>query len=68
MPWTNIAKPTGTPYTNVAKPSDGGTVGGAGYYMGNLGLTYSQGFIITNWTAVSKPTGATWSNIAKPID
>ena len=65
MPWTNVAKPTGTPYTNVAKPSDGGTIG-VGYYMGPLGLTYSEDIIITYWNNTAKPTGSSWSNVAKP--
>ena len=65
MPWNNVAKPTGTPYTNVAKPSDGGTIG-VGYYMGPLGLTYSEDIIITYWNNTAKPTGSSWNNVAKP--
>ena len=41
MPWVSIAKPTGASYTNIAKPEDGGTIG-VGYYVGSLGLTYSN--------------------------
>ena len=67
MPWTTVAKPTGANYTTVAKPSDTGTIG-AGYYMGALGLTYTNQIIITNWQNTAKPTGATWSTVAKPID
>lgn len=67
MPWTNVNKPTGTPYTNVAKPSDGGTIS-PGFYMGPLGLTYSDEIIITSWQNVSKPTNTSWTNVAKPID
>ena len=67
MPYINVAKPTGANYTNVAKPSDTGTIG-VGYYMGPLGLTYSQQITITNWINVSKPTGSSYTNVAKPTD
>ena len=62
--WTNVSKPTGTNYTNIAKPSGVATIG-AGYYMGPLGLTYSDQIILTNWVNVSKPT-TSFTNIAKP--
>ena len=65
MPWTNIAKPTGTSYTNIAKPEDGGTLE-VGAYMGPLGLTYSNEIILTDWINVVKPTGSSYTNIAKP--
>jgi hypothetical protein len=67
MPWNNVSKPTGATYTNVPKPSDGGTIE-AGFYMGPLGLTYSDEIIITYWSNTAKPTNASWSNVAKPID
>lgn len=67
MPWSSVAKPTGANYTKVAKPSDTLSLG-VGYYMGPLGLTYSNEIIITNWISVGKPTGASWTNVAKPID
>lgn len=67
MPWIDVLKPTGATYTNVAKPSDGGTIG-VGYYVGSLGLTYSQEIILTDWINVSKPTGASWTSVAKPTD
>ena len=67
MPWISVSKPTGANYTNVTKPEDGGTIG-VGYYMGPIGLTYSQQIILTNWINVSKPTGSSWTNVAKPID
>mgnify|MGYP001591467494 CR=1 FL=1 len=65
-PYTYIAKPTGASYTNLAKPTDT-LVLGVGYYMGALGLTYSDQIILTNWGNVSKPSGGSWTNIAKPL-
>ena len=67
MPWTNVAKPTGSSYTNIAKPADGGTIG-VGYYVGSLGLTYSNEIILTDWIKIIKPTGASYTNVAKPVD
>ena len=67
MPWTNVAKPTGATYTNVAKPEDGGTIG-VGYYVGTIGLTYSQEIIITDWIKTNKPSGSSYTNVAKPTD
>ena len=67
MPWITISKPTGSSYNNTAKPADGGTIG-VGYYMGPIGLTYSQQIILTDWVDVARPTGSTYTNITKPID
>jgi len=67
MPWVNISKPTGSTYTNIAKPEDGGTIG-VGYYVGSLGLTYSNEIILTNWINILKPSGSSYTNIAKPTD
>ena len=67
MPWATVAKPTGASYTNIAKPADGGTIG-VGYYVGSLGLTYSQQIILTDWIKTLKPSGGSYTNIAKPTD
>ena len=63
--YTNVSKPTGTTYINTSKPSDAGTIG-VGYYMGNLGLTYSNEIILTDWVNVAKPTGSSYTNVSKP--
>lgn len=69
MPYTNIAKPTGTPYTNVAKPAiGGGTTLRAGMTVGLLiPLTWPTTRIIGGvYTRPAKPTGASYTNILKP--
>ena len=67
MPWTNVSKPTGSTYTNIAKPADGGTIG-VGYYVGSLGLTYSNEIILTDWININKPSGSSYTSVAKPTD
>ena len=72
MPYTNIAKPTGTSYTDVAKPTfpGSGTTIRAGMITGLLiPLTYATEHTFpgpSSYTNVSKPAGTSYTNIAKP--
>lgn len=69
MPWSNVAKPTGSTYTNVAKPTGGVTTrAGMRFYMMLLPLTISRPQNTDTWTRVTKPTGASWTNVSKPTD
>lgn len=65
MPWVNVNKPGANTYTNVVKPTGVATLG-VGYYMGPLGLTYSDETILTNWINITKPGANTWTNVLKP--
>lgn len=65
MAWVSISKPNTSNWTNTAKPT-GYASFGVGYYVGSLGLTYSDQITFTNWIDVSKPTTNNWVNISKP--
>ena len=58
--WTNVAKPTGTNWTNVAKPNPSSKTIRAGMKLGlmQLPLTVSRPITIGNrsWIKVAKPT------------
>lgn len=67
MPYTNIAKPTGTPYTNFSKPG-GRTIRAGMKNMLMMPLTISRPQITGDRIniRVVKPTGSSYTNIAKP--
>ena len=69
MPWTNVAKPTGSSYTNISKPG-GRTIRAGMKNMLMIPLTIARPIITMDnvWTRVNKPTGSSYTNIAKPTD
>lgn len=64
MPYTNVAKPTGTNYTNL------NAVGKEQYDQENLTYddvnVFYDGVNETAYTKLAKPVGASYTNIAKP--
>ena len=71
MPYTNVAKPTGSTHTNIAKPG-GAAIIGVGMTIGlnhAMPLTASRTIATQDpWVEVIKPTGSGYTNIAKPTD
>ncbi len=67
MPYTNVAKPTGTSYTNLSKPG-GRTIRAGMKNMLMIPLTISRPIITGDSVniRVAKPTGSSYTNILKP--
>ena len=64
MPWTNVAKPTGTSYTPV------NTQGKEQYDQSDLEYDdadiFYDGVNEAAWTNIAKPVSSVWTKILKP--